>query len=82
MQIRNFYIECEIDDRKSKLTGGPRDKDGGFNLTILQRSDGKKTVALKVSGIVRENGDLVLDAWIQSGAIPITHNLKRILTQR
>jgi len=51
MPIRNFYIDCEIDGRESRLTGGPRAKDGGFNLTIYQRSDGKKIKVLDVVGI-------------------------------
>ena len=82
MSIRNFYIECEIDGRKSKLTGGPRAKDGGFNLIVYQRSDGKKIVAVKIKGTTRDNDTLVLDTWTQAGFIPITFNQDRLLTER
>ncbi len=40
MSVRNFYIDCEIDGRKHRLTGGPRSKDGGFEMTITMREEG------------------------------------------
>jgi len=82
MPIKNFYIDCEIDGRKSRLTGGPRAKDGGFNLTIYQRSDGEKIKALSVMGTVRANGDLALDILMGNNFVPITYNHERIVTKR
>jgi len=61
MTLRNFYIECEIDGRKRRLTDGPRAKDGGFSLTIYQRSNGKKIEALNIRGYVPDEGKLVLE---------------------
>lgn len=82
MPIRNFYIDCKIDGRKSRLTGGPRAKDGGFELTIYQRSEGEKMVVLRVEGTVRDDEMLALNTYTHDQALPITYNRKRLLTTR
>ena len=62
--MRNFWIECKIDGRKTKLTGGPRSKDGGFNLTIYQRSDGESIKVLKIIGWKElDNEELVINVY-------------------
>lgn len=38
--VRNFWLELEVDGRKAKVATGPRRSDGGFRLTILIRKDG------------------------------------------
>lgn len=38
--VRNFWLDASIDGRSSDLSGGPVAKDGGFNLKLLQRSNG------------------------------------------
>jgi hypothetical protein len=48
--VRNFWIECEVDGRRTKVALGPQAKDGGFSLTVYQRSDGEVTKALQVQG--------------------------------
>lgn len=48
--VRNFWIEATIDGRGSKLEGGPRAKDGGFDLKIFQRDKGKVTRVLRITG--------------------------------
>jgi len=40
MATRNFWINAEIDGRKTPLAGGPRSKDGGMDVTLLVRDDG------------------------------------------
>ena len=57
--VRNFWIEADIDGQKSGIAGGPQRKDGGFDLTIKQRSDGQIVEALEVLGRVID-GELVL----------------------
>lgn len=49
-RVRNFWVEVDIDGRKHKLTGGPRGRSGGFNLTIMQREDGVVTVPVEING--------------------------------
>ena len=60
MAVRNFWIEALIDGRKTKLSGGPRSKHGGFSLTVFQRSQGGITRALIIDGFANEGGQLTL----------------------
>lgn len=64
--IRNWWITTEIDGR-STMAGGPRSKDGGFNLHIKQRSDGGIVEAVRVSGWIGASGDLILDIGVGTG---------------
>lgn len=48
--VRNFWINAVIDGRRSPLVGGPRAKDGGFDLEIKQRHAGQVVPALTVLG--------------------------------
>lgn len=59
--VRNFWIEADIDGRKSAFASGPVKKDGGINLRILQRSQGSIITALKVDGHVLSDGTIILD---------------------
>lgn len=40
-QVRNFWIELEVDGRKTKSATGPQGKDGGFKLIIKMRENGE-----------------------------------------
>ena len=55
--LRNWWIEVEIDGRKTKLVGGPRAKDGGFNLKIYQRSYGRSILSVEISGSASDPGE-------------------------
>lgn len=57
MALRNFWVEAKIDGRETELEGGPRAKDGGMSVTILQRHNGSKMTAVKVN-CWENNGDL------------------------
>lgn len=82
MPIRNFYIICEIDGYKTKLKGGPRAKDGGFNLTIYQRSGSEKIMALSVRGLAYADGKLVLEIDMHDSTFPVSLNKERLLTKQ
>ena len=60
MAMRNFWIEGQIDGRKSRITGGPQSSGGGFDLTVYQRDDGESKVGARITGRV-VNGELILD---------------------
>jgi hypothetical protein len=60
MAVRNFWIEANIDGHKTSLEGGPRSKDGGFNLTIYIRDRGSIARAVEVYGLAKSNGKLEL----------------------
>jgi hypothetical protein len=55
--MRNFWIEGKIDGRKAKLTGGPRNKEGGFSVTVYVKSEGESMQALTVEGFVKRDGE-------------------------
>lgn len=61
MAVRNWWLEADIDGRKTKLSGGPRSKDGGFSLILYQRDKGEIRKVLGIGGMVDKNGDLVLN---------------------
>jgi hypothetical protein len=60
MAMRNFWIEGQIDGRKTQITGGPQGSGGGFSLVVYQRDKGASKVGVRVSGRV-VNGELILD---------------------
>ena len=51
--VRNFWVEVEIDGRKTKLCGGPRAKDGGMTIRLYQRDAGQIVRAFVISCEVR-----------------------------
>ena len=49
MATRNYWINAEIDGRKTPLAGGPRGKDGGMDVTLLVREDGGISEAVRIA---------------------------------
>ena len=39
--VRNFWIELDVDGRETEIATGPVAKDGGFSMSILIRENGK-----------------------------------------
>lgn len=78
MATRNFWIEANIDGRKTDLRGGPRSKDGGFDMTIYIRDAGGIVNAITVLGRERD-GRLSLTAFDEtnSGIPAITIDKQR-----
>lgn len=60
--VRNFWIEADIDGIASRVATGPRAKDGGFSLTVKQRDGGGIITALKVRGWIDSTGVIRLEA--------------------
>lgn len=50
--VRNFWLEANIDGRRKNIAGGPREKTGGFALTVHMRQEGGVTTPLEVVGDV------------------------------
>ena len=48
MALRNFWVTANVDGRSTDLEGGPRAKDGGMTITVLQRKNGTKKKAVVV----------------------------------
>jgi hypothetical protein len=61
MAMRNWWIEGQVDGRRSEMTGGPKSRDGGFELTVYMRDEGSSKIAVTVSGRATRAGELVLN---------------------
>lgn len=57
MAIRNFYINGNIDGRRTTLSGGPQSKEGGMSIVITQRDNSRIVKALTIDCYEYE-GDL------------------------
>lgn len=55
MATRNFWIEAEVEGRKTSLAGGPRSKDGGMDILLTVREDGGISDAVRI--VCRSNGE-------------------------
>ena len=59
--VRNFWIELDVDGRETRIEAGPRDKEGGFVLNLKMRDQGEIKHTLKVRGFVDFYGQLQLE---------------------
>lgn len=75
--VRNFWIELSVDGKQERVETGPRSKDGGFSLTILQRDRGSIVMAMRVGGRVTSDGRLVLEAEMPQGSGPLVYETVR-----
>lgn len=57
--VRNFWIELDVDGRKSRIAAGPRQKNGGFFCVVYMREDGAVKNAVSLEGRVSPDGDLL-----------------------
>jgi hypothetical protein len=61
--VRNFWIELDVDGRKERVETGPVKADGGFSLTIRMRDKGSiSNTTLEVRGNVFSKNILSLSA--------------------
>jgi hypothetical protein len=56
--VRNFWLELEVDGKKTRVATGPRGKTGGFKLTIYIRDDGSVGGPVRIYGTADEEGEL------------------------
>lgn len=75
MAIRNFWLDVNIDGRKTNLEGGPRSRFGGFLARINQRDRGSITTPIEIEGI-EDDGELVVKIYIE-GALVAEHRTNR-----
>lgn len=64
--VRNFWIEAEVDGRKTPVALGPQGKDGGFHLTVYMRNKGEVEAVLGLEGRVEGKN---LELWIDAGEV-------------
>jgi hypothetical protein len=58
--VRNFWIELDVDGRKETLEAGPVSKTGGFSITIKMRNDGDIEIPVRINGFANDEGDICL----------------------
>ena len=59
---RNFWIELDVDGKKTRVATGPRSKDGGFSMTIYMRDEGGAETAARIRGeVLWGGGELALN---------------------
>ncbi len=73
--VRNWWISIGCNGKAADVELGPKCKDGGFWLTIWQRSNGQVTKAASIQG-VEKNGELTLLTEV-SGHHPARHVTRR-----
>ncbi len=71
MAVRNWWIEADIDGRKTSLSGGPRNREGGFSLRIYQRDNGSIMTAGTIRGHVNNFGKIVLEGYINGQEVSL-----------
>ena len=59
-QVRNFWIEAEIDGQKTTLSGGPKSRTGGIEVFIKMRDKGRVDTPITIRGFAHEDGRLAL----------------------
>ena len=59
--VRNFWVELQVDGKAIRVETGPKARGGGFNLTILQRDKGGIVTAARISGRALSDGTIHLD---------------------
>jgi len=75
--VRNFWVDGEIDGYTNNLTGGPRNKEGGIDITIKQRDNGAVTTALKIEGFANDKGELSLRVKDKDDNLVFENDTKR-----
>jgi len=60
--VRNFWVEAEVEGRKSKIAFGPQGKEDGFRLTVYIRNKGEVEEVAHVEGASIEGRTLML--WV------------------
>ena len=75
MAVRNFWVDADIDGRKTELSGGPASKEGGMKITIKQRDEGSIVTAFRIY-CYEEDGELYSEVY-RGGALVTRFGTKR-----
>ena len=80
MTVRNWWIIGEIDDKEAPIAGGPRQRGGGFHLTIQQRD--QREDKLETPAILSVHGECVKGELILTVIGPEGQQVLRHITRR
>ena len=80
MPVRPFYINADIDGRKTPLAGGPTRRDGGMTVEITQRDNGEITTAFSIKcyletdkSVVGDKPKLCTSIYDSNGDVVVEH---------
>lgn len=74
--LRNFWIEIMVDGRKTMVKTGPRSKNGGFCINVMQRDRADIVTAARIEGSASGTGELTLRADVRNVG-PVYHKTER-----
>jgi hypothetical protein len=66
--VRNFWIELDVDGQKTRIAAGPRR--GGFRMRVYIRNNGEIVCPLLVEG-TEEDGELKLTAALPTAFLVV-----------
>lgn len=72
MAVRPFYIEADIEGRKTPLAGGTARKNGEHHISIHQRDKGEITTPFKIEQYTKEQDGVlkcITDVYYQGDLI-------------
>lgn len=75
--VRNFWIEAEIDGRATPLAGGPVRKEGGFHLRVMMRDKGGIITPAFITGTADADGALTLSVNVSGQPATIVYKTTR-----
>jgi len=75
--VRNFWVEANIEGRRTMLSGGPQGKLDGLHLYLYQRDKGDITTALRVHASADRYGALTLAVFGPDGQLIFEHETER-----
>lgn len=75
--VRNFWIDLDVDGRSSRIGTGPVSKDGGIDLYVRMRDNGCITLPVTIHGSAREDGTLTLTINVEGRDEIIVINTQR-----
>jgi hypothetical protein len=58
--VRNFWIELDVDGKQTRVECGPQAKNGGFQLKVYIRDEGESVKAMYLQGIALNDGGKLL----------------------
>ena len=57
--VRNFWVEMDVDGKRTQVATGPRRADGGFRLNIWMRDKGHVRKALTIGGWTEKDDEVL-----------------------
>lgn len=69
--VRNFWLEIEVDGKKTKVATGPISKDGGVRVVVKMRDRGEIVEAGVLTGRADSDGFLKL-SWDSPDGLSMT----------